>query len=66
MVVTHHPLAPVPKLHGSTVMHMAERAIDAFTELKVDLILAGHRHVAYIGNSLESTVIQALHALRVA
>jgi hypothetical protein len=34
-------------------MHFAERAIDQFTAMKVDLILGGHRHVGYIGNSLD-------------
>ena len=31
----------------------AKRAIDVFTELKVDLIMGGHLHRAYIGNSLD-------------
>lgn len=53
IVVAHHHLAPVPKLHGGSVMHMAERAIEQFTALKVDLILGGHKHVAYVGNSLD-------------
>jgi 3',5'-cyclic AMP phosphodiesterase CpdA len=53
IVVAHHHLAPVPKLHGGSVMHLAERAIERFTELKVDLILGGHKHVAYVGNSLD-------------
>lgn len=34
-------------------MPRAKEAIDRFTELKVDLILGGHLHRAYIGNSLD-------------
>jgi hypothetical protein len=52
-VVAHHNLAPVPQLHGGGVMHQAERAIEFFTDLKVALILGGHKHSAYIGNSLD-------------
>lgn len=34
-------------------MPRARRAIEAFTEMEVDLILAGHMHRAYIGDSLD-------------
>ena len=34
-------------------MPRAKEAIDRFTELEVDLILGGHLHRAYIGNSLD-------------
>ncbi len=34
-------------------MPKAKRALDIFTHLKVDLILAGHLHRAYVGNSLD-------------
>ena len=34
-------------------MPMARRALDAFTRMRVDLILGGHLHRAYIGNSLD-------------
>jgi hypothetical protein len=34
-------------------MPKARRAIDAFETLKVELILGGHLHRAYIGNSLD-------------
>ena len=34
-------------------MPKAKRALDAFTRLRVDLILGGHLHRAYIGNSLD-------------
>ena len=31
----------------------ARRALDCFTAMKVDLVLGGHLHRAYIGNSLD-------------
>jgi hypothetical protein len=34
-------------------MPKAQRAIDAFTEMRVDLVMGGHLHRAYIGNSLD-------------
>mgnify|MGYP001062106861 CR=1 FL=1 len=53
IVVAHHHFAPAPDYEGGQVMPRAKRAIDAFTELKVDLVLGGHLHRAYIGNSLD-------------
>ncbi len=53
VVVAHHHLAPAPKLHGGGVMYQAARAIEHFAALKVDLILGGHKHRTYIGNSLD-------------
>ena len=34
-------------------MPKAQRALDAFTAMKVDMIMGGHLHRAYIGNSLD-------------
>ena len=34
-------------------MPKAKRALDAFTAMRVDAILGGHLHRAYIGNSLD-------------
>jgi 3',5'-cyclic AMP phosphodiesterase CpdA len=53
VVVAHHHFAPAPDYEGGQVMPRAKRAIDAFTELEVDLILGGHLHRAYVGNSLD-------------
>ncbi|UCC73326.1 MAG: metallophosphoesterase [Gemmatimonadota bacterium] len=53
VVVTHHHLAPPPDFVGGNVMPFARRALRRFTELGVDLILAGHMHRSYIGNSLD-------------
>ncbi|HEY0673463.1 MAG TPA: metallophosphoesterase family protein [Longimicrobiales bacterium] len=53
IVVAHHHFAPAPDYEGGQVMPMAKRAIDCFTDLKVDMVMGGHLHRAYIGNSLD-------------
>jgi 3',5'-cyclic AMP phosphodiesterase CpdA len=53
IVVTHHHWAPAPDYEGGEVMPWARWALDALTQLRVDLILSGHLHRAYIGNSLD-------------
>lgn len=53
IVVAHHHFAPAPDYEGGDVMPKSLRAIDCFTELKVDMIIGGHLHRAYIGNSLD-------------
>ena len=53
IVVTHHHLAPPPGFERTNVMPYARRALRTFTALGVDLILAGHMHSAYVGNSLD-------------
>ena len=53
IVVAHHHFAPAPDYEGGQVMPRAKRAIDCFTDLKVDMIMGGHLHRAYIGNSLD-------------
>jgi 3',5'-cyclic AMP phosphodiesterase CpdA len=53
IVVAHHHFAPAPDYEGGQVMPKAKRAIDCFTDLKVDMIVGGHLHRAYIGNSLD-------------
>ncbi len=53
IVVAHHHFAPPPDWEGADVMPKAKRALDAFTAMKVDMILGGHLHRAYIGNSLD-------------
>ena len=51
--MAHHHFAPPPDYEGAEVMPKAKRALDAFTAMRVDLILGGHLHRAYIGNSLD-------------
>ncbi len=53
IVVAHHHFAPAPDYEGGDVMPRAKRAIDCFTELRVDMVIGGHMHRAYIGNSLD-------------
>ncbi|HEX6557815.1 MAG TPA: metallophosphoesterase, partial [Longimicrobiales bacterium] len=53
IVVAHHHFAPAPDYEGGDVMPKAKRAIDRFTDLRVDMVIGGHLHRAYIGNSLD-------------
>ena len=53
IVVAHHHFAPAPDYLHDWTMPKSKRAIMRFVELKVDLILGGHLHRAYIGNTLD-------------
>jgi 3',5'-cyclic AMP phosphodiesterase CpdA len=53
IVVAHHHFAPPPDFERVDVMPRAKRALDAFTAMRVDLVLGGHLHRAYLGNSLD-------------
>lgn len=53
VIVAHHHFAPAPDYERDQIMPKARRALDLFVELRVDLILGGHLHRAYIGNSLD-------------
>jgi 3',5'-cyclic AMP phosphodiesterase CpdA len=53
IVVAHHHFAPAPDYEKAQVMPKAKRALDAFNRLNVEMILGGHLHRAYIGNSLD-------------
>ncbi|HEU4558551.1 MAG TPA: metallophosphoesterase [Longimicrobium sp.] len=53
IVVSHHHFAPPPDFEGAEAMQQAQRALDAFTAMKVDMVMGGHLHRAYIGNSLD-------------
>lgn len=53
VVVAHHHFAPAPDYEKSDVMPKAKRALDRFSQLGVDMIMGGHLHRAYIGNSLD-------------
>ncbi len=52
MVVAHHHFAPAPDYLHDMTMPKAKRAMMRFVDLKVDMILEGHLHRAFIGNSL--------------
>jgi 3',5'-cyclic AMP phosphodiesterase CpdA len=53
VVVAHHHLIPPPNFGTQRVLANAYEAIDLFSRAGVDLILSGHLHQAYIGNSEE-------------
>ena len=53
IVVAHHHFAPAPDYLHDWTMPKAKRAMMRFVELGVSLILGGHLHRAYIGNSLD-------------
>ncbi len=53
IVVTHHHFAPAPDFERDQVMPRAKRAMDRFVDLGVDVVMGGHLHRAYIGNSLD-------------
>jgi 3',5'-cyclic AMP phosphodiesterase CpdA len=53
IVVAHHHFVPAPDYELDRAMPRAKRAINHFLDLGVDLILGGHLHRAYIGNTLD-------------
>lgn len=53
IVVSHHHFAPAPDYERDQTMPKAKRAVDRFVDLGVEMILGGHLHRAYIGNSLD-------------
>ena len=53
VVVAHHHLIPPPNFGTQSVLRNAFEAIDLFSRAGVDLVLSGHLHQAYIGNSEE-------------
>lgn len=53
IVVAHHHMIPPPNFGTQRVLANAYEAIDLFSSVGVDVILSGHLHQAYIGNSEE-------------
>ena len=53
ILVAHHHFAPAPDYEGDSAMPGAREVLDALNQMKVELILGGHLHRAYIGNSLD-------------
>jgi 3',5'-cyclic AMP phosphodiesterase CpdA len=53
IVVAHHQLAPPPDYEGGQPMPHARRHLESFERMGVDVVLGGHLHRAYIGNSLD-------------
>jgi 3',5'-cyclic AMP phosphodiesterase CpdA len=53
IIVAHHHFSPAPDYGRETTMPGAREVLDALNQMKVELILGGHLHRAYIGNSLD-------------
>jgi 3',5'-cyclic AMP phosphodiesterase CpdA len=53
ILVAHHHFAPAPDYEGDSQLPRARQILDAFSDMGVELILGGHLHRAYIGNSLD-------------
>ena len=53
IVVTHHHFLPAPDFERDRAMPRARRALERFVALRVDMILGGHLHRAYIGHTLD-------------
>src|SRR6185437_5551082 len=53
IVVAHHHFARSADYDFDKLMPGAKRALDRLNALGVELILGGHLHRAYIGNSLD-------------
>ncbi|MFK7818702.1 MAG: metallophosphoesterase, partial [Planctomycetaceae bacterium] len=53
VVVAHHHFAAAPDSLRDRSMPRSRRAIECFNEMRVEMILGGHLHRAFIGNSLD-------------
>jgi 3',5'-cyclic AMP phosphodiesterase CpdA len=51
--VAHHHLAPAPDYEREQVLPGAKRILERLVRMHVDVVLGGHLHRAYIGNSLD-------------
>ncbi len=52
-LVTHHHLAPAPDYERDHPIPGGRRILDTLEEMGVELVLGGHIHRAFIGNSLD-------------
>lgn len=52
-LVTHHHLAPAPDYEGDRPLPGGRAILDALEAMGFELVLGGHLHRAYIGNSLD-------------
>jgi 3',5'-cyclic AMP phosphodiesterase CpdA len=53
VVVWHHPVVNPPGLHKNRVMAGADAAMRLLDSCDVELLLCGHIHVSYVGNTLD-------------
>ncbi|MSR22212.1 MAG: 3',5'-cyclic-nucleotide phosphodiesterase [Gemmatimonadetes bacterium] len=52
-VVAHHHLAPAPDYEGGHPLPGGGKILETLQEMGVELVMGGHLHRAYIGNSLD-------------
>lgn len=52
-VVAHHHLSPAPDYGGGRPLPRAREILDALEGMGVELVMGGHLHRAYIGDSLD-------------
>jgi 3',5'-cyclic AMP phosphodiesterase CpdA len=52
-VVAHHHLSPAPDYEGDTPLPRAREILEGFEAMGVELVMGGHLHRGYIGNSLD-------------
>lgn len=53
VVAAHHHFAQAPDYRRHRIMAKSRRAMECFVDLGVEIILGGHLHRSYIGNSLD-------------
>jgi len=53
LVVAHHHLAPAPDYEGDRALPRARTILREFRTMGVQMVLGGHLHRSYIGNSLD-------------
>jgi 3',5'-cyclic AMP phosphodiesterase CpdA len=52
-IVAHHHLSPAPDYEGDTPLPRAREILEEFEAIGVELVMGGHLHRGYIGNSLD-------------
>jgi 3',5'-cyclic AMP phosphodiesterase CpdA len=65
IVVTHHPFDLPAGAGGGHVVGRAQQAMEALAQCRVDLLLAGHFHIAHTGSSATRFRIPGYSALLV-
>ena len=53
IVVMHHHLAPAPDYEGDRPLPGGRRILETLEDMGVEMVLGGHLHRAYIGNSMD-------------
>jgi 3',5'-cyclic AMP phosphodiesterase CpdA len=66
VVVAHHPFTSAPDYARDRMMPHRKRTLQHFTDLGVDMILGGHLHRAYVGNSLDTLDLERTRGIVIA